>query len=104
MKKALPILFLILAAVVFLSSCSTTIAITTRAPATVDISGYKTIAVMTTADNTRWTYPSFWNSYIPTRSVDPTYLPRLMIMSNLDFNASNIIRDAAGKAKKAIMK
>jgi hypothetical protein len=97
MKKALPILFLILAAVVFLSSCSTTIAITTLAPATVDISGYKTIAVMTTADNTRWTYPSFWNSYIPTRSVDPTYLPRLMFMSNLDFNASNIIRDAATK-------
>jgi len=89
-------LFLILAAIVLaLSSCTTMIVMDTLVPAEVDVSGYKTIAVTSTTDDTKWTYPLYWNSNIPFKSVNAAYYQYLSILSNLDFNASSKITDVA---------
>ncbi|MGP1508797.1 MAG: hypothetical protein ACTTJW_07990 [Sphaerochaeta sp.] len=77
------------------AGCSTTIAVNTLVPAAVDISGYKTIAVRSTLDSTRWQYPSFWQSYVPVKSADYKYIEYLGLYSNLDFNASERITNAA---------
>ena len=95
MKKLLPVIFTLLSLIAVLTSCSTSIALTTLAPAAVDVSGYKTIAVMSTQDKTGWTYPLFWNSYVPMHSVEPAYAALLRIMSNLDFNASSRVVETA---------
>ncbi len=87
------VLFVVLALVV--TSCSTTIGISRLVPAKVDVSGYKTIAVRTTIDETHWKQPSFYNSYIPFVSVDQLYWQYMSMRSYLDFDASSVITNAA---------
>ena len=96
MRKTLTKLFIALIVVlVALTGCSTTIALNTLVPAKVDVSGYKTMAVMSTQDNARWNRPSFWNSFIPVKSVDPIFMLSLSLATGLDFSASTTIADAA---------
>ena len=97
MKKSKLILaVLITAAILFLTACSTTIAVKTLVPAKVDVSGYKTIAVRSTKDETRWILPVFWNSDFPfDYSVNSRYMGYLRISSRLDFNVSSRITEAA---------
>ena len=85
----------LLAAMFILAGCSTTVGVRTLVPAAVDVSGYKTIAVRSTIDNTRWTLPHFWNSYIPLRSVDERYRNDLRYWTGLDFNTSSRISQIA---------
>ncbi len=60
MKKTKSILVaLAIAIVLIVTGCSTTIAVKTLVPAKVDVSGYKTIAVRSTQDETRWIVPIF---------------------------------------------
>lgn len=87
------VLFVVLALVV--TSCSTTIGISRLVPAKVDVSGYKTIAVRTTIDETHWKQPSFYNSYVPFVSVDQLYWQYMSMRSYLDFDASSVITNAA---------
>ena len=97
MKKSKLILaVLITAAILFLTACSTTIAVKTLVPAKVDVSGYKTIAVRSTKDETKWILPLFWNSDFPfDYSVNSRYMGYLRISSRLDFNVSSRITEAA---------
>ena len=90
--KLLVVLVIVLVA---FTSCSTTIALKTLVPAKVDVSGYKTIAVMSTQDNTKWIRPSFWNSVVPIKSVDQKFYRDVSIVSGLDFNVSSAVTDAA---------
>ena len=90
--KLLAVLVIVLVA---FTSCSTTIALKTLVPAKVDVSGYKTIAVMSTQDNTKWIRPSFWNSVVPIKSVDQKFYRDVSIVSGLDFNVSSAVTDAA---------
>ena len=90
--KLLVVLVIVLIA---FTSCSTTIALKTLVPAKVDVSGYKTIAVMSTQDNTKWIRPSFWNSVVPIKSVDQKFYRDVSIVSGLDFNVSSAVTDAA---------
>ena len=92
-KSTLLILFVVLALV--LTSCGTSIGISRRVPAKVDVSGYKTIAVRSTIDDTHWITPVFWNSTVPFISVGDAYWNYMYIRSYLDFNVSNRISDAA---------
>ena len=94
-KKLTKLIIALIVVIVSLSSCSTTIPLLTLVPAKVDVSGYKTIAVMSTQDNARWSRPSFWNSFIPIKSVDPIYMFSLSLMTSLDFGASDTIVNAA---------
>ena len=95
-KKLTNLIIALVAVLLVLTGCSTTIALNTLVPAKVDVGGYKTIAVMSTQDNARWTRPSFWNSAVPFNSaVDPFYFLSLSLMSGLDFGASGTIVDAA---------
>ena len=95
-KKLSKLIIALVVVLVVLTGCSTTIALNTLVPAKVDVGGYKTIAVMSTQDNARWTRPSFWNSAVPFNSaVDPFYFLSLSLMSGLDFGASGTIVDAA---------
>ena len=97
MKKTLSaIVILAIAVILVLTGCSTTIAVKTLMPAKVDVSGYKTIAVRSTQDETRWILPFFWNSDFPIDySVNPRYMGYLRMSSRLDFNVSSRITDAA---------
>ncbi len=99
MRKTLStILLLAVALVLVLTGCSTTIAIRTLVPAEVDVSGYKSIAVRSTIDNTKWIVPAFWNSYIPIRGgISEKYLNFLYFRSCLDFGVSSHISNAATK-------
>ena len=93
-KSTLLILFVVLALV--LTSCGTSIGISRLVPAKVDVSGYKTIAVRSTIDETHWQYPSFWNSTVPFwSSVGDAYWNYMYMRSYLDFNVSSRISDAA---------
>ena len=94
-RKLTQLLVALVVVLVALTSCSTTIALNTLVPAKVDVSGYKTMAVMSTQDNSRWNRPSFWNSFIPVKSVDPIFMLSLSLSSGLDFSASTTIADAA---------
>ena len=89
------LLIIVLAIVLVITSCSTTIAIKRLVPAKVDVSGYKTIAVRSTIDETRWVHPTFWGSYVPLTGIDALYASYLSMSSYLDFNASSRITDAA---------
>ena len=93
--KITKLLVALVIVLVAFTSCSTTIALKTLVPAKVDVSGYKTIAVMSTQDNTRWIRPSFWNSVVPIKSVDQKFYRDLSIVSGLDFNVSTAVTDAA---------
>ena len=97
MKKTKLILaVMITAAILFLTACSTTIAVKTLVPAKVDVSGYKTIAVRSTQDETRWVLPIFWQSTFPFRyEINERYKRDLMVTSRLDFNVSSRITEAA---------
>ena len=97
MKKAKSILaVMIVAVILFLTACSTTIAVRTLVPAKVDVSGYKTIAVRSTKDEARWILPYFWNSDFPfDYSVNSRYMGYLRTPSRLDFNVSSRITEAA---------
>ena len=88
-------LILIVVLVLVFTSCTTTIAINRLVPAQVDVSGYKTIAVRSTIDETHWKQPSFWNSYVPFVSVDQLYWQYMSMRSYLDFDASSVITNAA---------
>ena len=88
-------LILIVVLVLAFTSCTTTIAINRLVPAQVDVSGYKTIAVRSTIDETHWKQPSFYNSYIPFVSVDQLYWQYMSMRSYLDFDASSVITNAA---------
>lgn len=93
--KITKLLVALVIVLVAFTSCSTTIALKTLVPAKVDVSGLKTIAVMSTQDDTRWIRPSFWNSYVPLQSVDPAFRRNLNISSGLDFGVSSAVTDAA---------
>ena len=92
-KSSLLVLFVVLALV--LTSCGTSIAISRLVPAKVDVSGYKTIAVRSTIDETHWIQPLFWNSTVPFIAVGDSYWNYLTMRSYLDFNVSSRITDAA---------
>ncbi|MCR5443890.1 MAG: tetratricopeptide repeat protein [Sphaerochaetaceae bacterium] len=94
-KNKSTLLILVIAIALVLTSCSTTIAIKRLVPAKVDVSGYKTIGVRSTIDETRWVHPVFWGSYVPITGVSDLYLRYLAFSSYLDFNASSRITDAA---------
>ena len=89
------LLIIVIAIALVLTSCSTTIAIKRLVPAKVDVSGYKTIGVRSTIDETSWVHPIFWGSYVPLIGVDQFYINYLSLSSYLDFNASSRITDAA---------
>ena len=92
------ILVMLVALILVLTGCQSTIAIRTLVPAEVDVSGYKTMAVRSTSDNTSWILPIFWNSYFPIRgSVAERYYNYLAVRSSLDFGVSSRITDAASK-------
>ncbi len=99
MRKTLStILLLAVTLVLILTGCSTTIAIRTLVPAEVDVSGYKSMAVRSTIDNTKWIVPAFWNSYIPIRGgISEKYLSFLNFRSCLDFGVSSHISNTATK-------
>ncbi len=99
MRKTLStILLLAVTLVLILTGCSTTIAIRTLVPAEVDVSGYKSMAVRSTIDKTRWIVPAFWNSYIPIRGgISEKYLKFLNFRSCLDFGVSSHISNTATK-------
>lgn len=99
MRKTMStILLLAVTLVLILTGCSTTIAIRTLVPAEVDVSGYKSMAVRSTIDNTRWILPVFWNSYIPIRGgISEKYLSFLNFRSCLDFGVSSHISNTATK-------
>ncbi len=91
MKRRVPLLlFALIVVLMVLTSCYSSIGISTLVPAKVDVSGYKTIAVRSTTDSTRWLSPSFWNSYVPAR-VEDRYRPYTKVWSMLDFNTSSRI-------------
>lgn len=92
-KSSLLVLFVVLALV--LTSCGTSIGISRLVPAKVDVSGYKTIAVRSTIDETHWVSPVFWNSTVPFISVGNSYWNYMSMRSYLDFNVSSRITDAA---------
>jgi len=93
-NKSFALVLFVVLALVF-TSCSTTIGIRRLVPAQVDVSGYKTIAVRSTIDETHWKQPSFWNSYVPFTSVDQLYWQYMTMRSYLDFDASSVITNAA---------
>ena len=93
-NKSFALIMFVVLALVFTSS-STTIGISRLVPAQVDVSGYKTIAVRSTIDETHWKQPSFYNSYIPFVSVDQLYWQYMSMRSYLDFDASSVITNAA---------
>ena len=97
MKKSISALVVLAFAVILvLTGCSSSIAVKTLVPAKVDVSGYKTIAVRSTQDETRWVLPIFWNSTFPLRyDINDRYKRDLMVTSRLDFNVSGRIIDAA---------
>ena len=97
MKRAKSILVILaIAIILILTGCSTTIAVRTLVPAKVDVSGYKTIAVRSTQDETRWILPIFWNSDFPIRyEINSRYHGFLRVSSHLDFNVSSRITDTA---------
>ena len=99
MKKTKSILVaLAIAIVLIVTGCSTTIAVKTLVPAKVDVSGYKTIAVRSTQDETRWIVPIFWNSDFPIRyDISDRYRGYLHVSSHLDFSVSSRITDTASK-------
>ena len=88
-------LVLFVAVALVLTSCTSTIGISRLVPAKVDVSGYKTIAVRSTIDETHWKQPSFWNSYVPMQSIDQLYWQYMTMRSYLDFDASSVITNAA---------
>ncbi len=94
-RRLIFILIAVFAAMFILTGCMTTVEVKTLVPAAVDVSGYKTVAVRSTLDNTRWKIPSFWNSYIPLRSVEEKYRESLRVWSGLDFNASSRVSQIA---------
>ncbi len=96
-RRFLFVLAAVLAAMFILTGCMTTVDVRTLVPAAVDVSGYKTIAVRSTIDNTRWLVPSFWNSYIPQRAVDEKYREVLKVWSGLDFNTSARVSQIASE-------
>jgi len=93
-NKSFALILFVVLALVF-TSCSTTIGISRLVPAQVDVSGYKTIAVRSTIDETHWRQPSFFNSYIPFQSVEQMYWQYMSMRSYLDFDASSVITNAA---------
>ena len=93
-NKSFALVLLVAAALVF-TSCTSTIGISRLVPAKVDVSGYKTIAVRSTIDETHWKQPSFWNSYVPMQSIDQVYWQYMTMRSYLDFDASSVITNAA---------
>jgi len=93
-NKSFALIMFVVLALVF-TSCSTTIGISRLVPAQVDVSGYKTIAIRSTIDETHWKQPSFWNSYVPFLSVDQLYWQYMSMRSYLDFDASSVITNAA---------
>ncbi len=82
-------------ALCLLTGCVSSVDVRVLMPATVDVSGYKTIAVRSTTDNAKWLIPSFWNSYIPVRAVDDRYRENLRIWSGLDFNTVSKVSQIA---------
>ena len=100
MKRSLITLVILAVAVILvLTGCSSTIAVKTLVPAKVDVSGYKTIAVRSTQDETRWVLPIFWNSTFPFRyEINERYKRDLMVTSRLDFSVSSRITEAASSA------
>lgn len=94
-RRLIFILIAVFAAMFILTGCMTTVEVKTLVPAAVDVSGYKTVAVRSTLDNTRWKVPSFWNSYIPLRSVEEKYRESLRVWSGLDFNTSSRVSQIA---------
>ena len=99
MKRSKSILVVLaIAVILIITSCSTTIAVKTLVPAKVDVSGYKTIAVRSTQDETRWILPVFWNSDFPIGySIDGRYRGFLRVSSHLDFSVSSTITNTASK-------
>ena len=97
MKRSLITLVVLAVAVILvLTACSTTIAVKALVPAKVDVSGYKTMAVRSTKDDTKWILPVFWNSDFPfDYSVSSRYMGYLRVSSRLDFNVSSRITEAA---------
>ncbi len=94
-SRSLLIVVAVFAAMVILTGCMTTVEVRTLVPAAVDVSGYKTVAVRSTIDNTRWMVPSFWNSHIPLRSVEEKYRDYVRIWTGLDFNTSSRVSQIA---------
>ena len=97
MKRSLiTLVVLVVAVIMALTGCSSSIAVKTLVPAKVDVSGYKTIAVRSTQDDARWVVPTFWNSTFPFRyEINERYRRDLMVTSRLDFNVSSRITEAA---------
>ena len=97
MKKTISTLVILAVAVILvLTGCASSIAVKTLVPAKVDVSGYKTIAVRSTQDETRWVLPIFWNSTFPFQyDISNRYRGSLSVSSRLDFNVSGRITDAA---------
>jgi len=96
MKKRLGIFTIaLILIVVVLTGCSTTIAVRTLVPAKVDVSGYKTIAVMSTIDNTKWVRPVLWALYAPTKNVEDRYLRDVSLTTGLDITVATSISDSA---------
>ena len=97
MKKTfITLVVLAVAVILILTGCSSTIAVKTLVPAKVDVSGYKTMAVRSTQDETRWVLPIFWNSTFPFRyEINERYKKELMVTSRLDFSVSSRITEAA---------
>ncbi|MBO4279832.1 MAG: hypothetical protein J5891_08535 [Spirochaetales bacterium] len=95
-RPIITLVILAVAVILVLTGCVSSIAVKTLVPAKVDVSGYKTIAVRSTQDETRWVLPIFWNSTFPIRfEVNNRYKDDLVILSRLDFNVSGRITEAA---------
>lgn len=101
MKRRIVSLFAILViALVAFTSCSTSVALRTLVPASVNVSGYKTVAIRTTKDATNWKYPLYRDDYIAFKSnVNSKYFSKLKINTALGRNTS---RDIAAYATSKV--
>lgn len=86
---------ILILALLALTSCSTTITLRTLVPAQVDVSGYKTIAIMSTQNKSRWSYPLFWNLHVPIVNVDDKFLLNVNLRTYLDFNVPSAVTNTA---------
>lgn len=76
--KSFILVALIVAVLLFATSCYSTIGLRTLVPAEVNVAGYKTIAVQSTSYNYSPVEIIWRNFYIPVRgTIDQTYLPYL---------------------------
>lgn len=105
-KNALFVVFFSIIALLVVSSCSTTVALTTLVPAEVNVSGYKTIAVQSTQYNYSPASIIWRNFFIPIRgSVDEAYIKDLTKFTLFEGTTPNKVSSyASEKLVKAIDK